>query len=569
MDHTMTTAAGAFRSKFHPSSSVDQNFEPPLQPDFDEPPAPLGNPLLDNNELQYLTSFLLGVNSNLQNLQNGNPAEPPGFQDLFNMHHIHTEDWRTPFEVVGHNVTYGDMHLEDGIYTDEAQLTSAILGSVIPDSNHLQHQSVNQARDDHSDAPGEADAYAAALALTHAGQYEKPFNSHTQTQYGESSGQNHHMLSPANNSQANQHHIPYRMASDQGQNNHFSFGQTAHHSDGRNPIGGASTFGSFGGYRFYSKRPRIPHEVQFGSDPSFNRNTFVPKSAKDTTEALSALQMETLKCLERTDSAAPTRAQSPVSFPPGPQDTRRESFNFSSTLRTAHHPQSADHNDGSARKRRKSNKDGDDYDFASHRPSWSTGLGSLPTPTTDIQRRPFDSNGSATPSDPGSKPRKQPPPSNTATITQPPPPPIPEAPPTKQKGARGTGRRTASGGAGGQPKPRRQNLTKEEKRQRHNQSEQRRRGYTKNNYEALRNLIPEVRDGRYSKAATLKIIADMLESMHRGNDALAKMCEEVCPGWTAQERGVGEKKKRKKGRSEEPSAGVGMMAGTGSWGVKV
>ncbi|KAL1839759.1 hypothetical protein VTJ49DRAFT_1182 [Mycothermus thermophilus] len=556
MDHSMGTAAGGFRSKFHPSSSIDTSFEPPLQPDFDEPPAPSGNPLLDNNELQYLTSFLLGVNSNLQN---GTATDPPGFPDLFNMHHIHTEDWRTPFEVVGHNVTYGDMQLEDGVYTDEAHLTSAILGSMMPASGSDQLQQINHARHDRSDVPGEADAFAAALALTHAGQ---SFNQ-THTPYSISSPPDP-MMSSADSQPGQQHHIPYRMASGQPQNNHFSFNPTVPHQGGRSTLGGPMSMGSFGGSRFYSKRPRVPHEVQFGSDPSFNRNTFVPKSAKDTTEALSAIQMETLKCLERTDSAAPTRAQSPVSFQPHSQDTRRESFAFSpSSLRTTHHPlpsHGADHEDGSARKRRKSNRDGDDYDAPAQRVSWAAGLGGLPTPTTDSGAQRQTLNATATPADPPSKSRRQPPGSAPA---------IPEAPPTKKgRGAR----RTASGTATTGPKPRRQNLTKEEKRQRHNQSEQRRRGYTKNNYEALRSLIPEVRDGRYSKAATLKIVADLLESMHAGNDALRMRVEEVAPGRLGPSvLEMARQKKKKKGkdgearkRKEMEMAHQGVAVGNGS-----
>ncbi|KAL2265381.1 hypothetical protein VTJ83DRAFT_6481 [Remersonia thermophila] len=533
MDHAMGAAAGGFRSKFPPSSFINPGFEPPLQPDFDEPPAPSGNPLLDNNELQYLTSFLLGVNSTLQN---GAPADPPGFPDLFHMHHIHTEDWRTPFEVVGHNVTYGDMQLEDGIYADEAHLTSAILGSMLPAASGSDQP--QPPRPDRSDVPGEADAFAAALALTHAGQSFHPTYRHDATmspadgQPGQPGHQHQH-----------QHPIPYRMASGQPQSGPFSFGAAGPHH------GGPSPAGPFAGSRLYSKRPRVPHdEVRFGSDPSFNRNTFVPRSAKDTTEALSAIQMETLKCLERTESAAPTRAQSPVSFPPHAPDARTDSLAFSPrSLRTNHAPQpalGADHDGGSARKRRRSNKDGDGYDAPAHGVTWAAGVGGLPTPAHDgAARRPAPGT-TAAPADPASQPRKLPPGGA---------PPLPEAPPAKK--GRG-GRRAGAGPAAPGPKPRRQNLTKEEKRQRHNQSEQRRRGYTKNNYEALRSLIPEVRDGRHSKAATLRIVADLLESMHLGNDDLRRKVDEVAPGRMGPSvlEMSRQKKKKKEGKKRKEMA---------------
>jgi hypothetical protein len=275
----------------------------------------------------------------------------------------------------------------------------------------------------------------------------------------------------------------------------------------------------------YTRRPPPPiSEVQFGSDPNFSSEKFVSQSARETTQAMVEKQMATLLCLERNESAAPTRAASPNAWAPmSPNTARRSSMISSVQLRTAtHNPLTPDEppngESGPPTKRRRSSKPAEE---TRHGESSHLEI-SLPTDEPHPQPPPRRISEY--------KRRKLPealtPEAETATTT---------AATKKQRKssqtntakASGTGNPSSSRRKSSQAKPPREPLNENQKRENHIRSEQKRRGVISRGYDILYELVPALREGRTHKANALQRAADFIETLVAGNEKLRELLAEA------------------------------------------
>ncbi|SPQ27676.1 e6ab85d5-66dc-48c7-9bfa-0f9f7438cb87 [Thermothielavioides terrestris] len=64
-----------------------------------------------------------------------------------------------------------------------------------------------------------------------------------------------------------------------------------------------------------TKARPLAEEVQFGSDPNFNREKFVPPSESETSQAMSAQQIATLGCLQRISEGGSVAGNSEQTVP--------------------------------------------------------------------------------------------------------------------------------------------------------------------------------------------------------------------------------------------------------------
>lgn len=490
-----------------------------------DPPVPEGAELLDNHERQYLSSFFECVNGFESNLFNNVSGA------------LFTDHWRFPPELVGHNVSYGTAGtgLVEAAFPNLGVASSdrEVQESSTSPSSSSQAQQQQQPQLRLADQQTPADVLAAATALSR------------------SSGAQFGMLFGASPSQQTLAHIsqqPVGLAQHHGYagsgSNHNSQPSSSHD---RPDLLNRMVFNAIGsGESSYSQSPRPPvDEVRFGSDPSFNnRVNFVPRSEKETTEAMMAQQLATLGCLERNVSAAPSRAQSPTSWtPPSPKGAK--SSLFSSKLRTmSHDPLTPDepenHDSGRPKKRRRSTKTGDAAD--ADEDDEPTPSSSLSGPGARMLTAGGNASSSATP---GSRAQKPPgpltpddeaaanttaggtttattPAATTATTTT--------TTATTNAATAKKRRRSVTGGATRAP---RENLTEAQKRQNHIRSEQKRRNIIKSGFNELVAIVPALKGGGYSKAAMLNMTAEWLADVIAGNERLRGMlrrCEEAAAG---------------------------------------
>lgn len=479
--------------------------------------------------MKYLSNFFEGVN-----VHNSNYGSTMLFGE--GLGGYFTNRWCFPPELVGHEVSYGTASgLVEATFPDMAHhplqqqnhpLRPTPNMMLPPVPTQQPQQSQHRLSDQHTSA--EVLAAATALSRSSGGQFGMMY-SPTQDMSSSVS----HPVGPA-------HHHHYGESSN-SEVNHSSSGQAP--SDPLNRLV-FSVLGG-GGEESYPRRARRPvDEVQFGSDPNFNQPTsnFVPQSEKETTEAISAEQMLVMGCLEKSVSAAPTRAPSPTSWSPPSPSGRRSSLLSPVRLKTmSHNPLTPDEleNDGSGRpkKRRRSTKPGElNSEEDARRPSASSllGKGSLPgtqsltiqrLSTTPVPRRtkpsgPLTPEAESASSSNGKKRRKS------------------TAPPS----ATGTGTAAAANGKAPMPKAPRENLTEEQKRENHIKSEQKRRNIIKNGFNDLTAVVPTLAGGGYSKAAMLNMTADWLTQIIEENEKLRRrMAEEgvSLPGSGQGQVGVG------------------------------
>lgn len=215
-----------------------------------------------------------------------------------------------------------------------------------------------------------------------------------------------------------------------------------------------------------------PVEVQWGSDPRFNRVTsFVPDSARESYDALEAVQLSYMACIEPSRSAATTRPSSPLVE------------HSSATARNDLEVESVDDANVPPRKRRKSpaiKEDVDDDD---------------------------DSTESSSFAIKGSKKRK-----GKAD----------GAGPSSENGMAGKRRKS-----GTTAKPTRENLSEAQKRENHIRSEQKRRTLIKEGFDDLCDLVPGLKGGGFSKSTMLTMAAEWLVDTLKGNDELKTQLEKL------------------------------------------
>ncbi|KAH8903966.1 hypothetical protein BR93DRAFT_155079 [Coniochaeta sp. PMI_546] len=210
-------------------------------------------------------------------------------------------------------------------------------------------------------------------------------------------------------------------------------------------------------------------EVKWGSDVSFGRDNFTPRSEKETSEALEQERLTYMGCLEVNKSAANTRPSSPI----------QTALNSPLKLKTREPLSVAVKEDpeGPARKRRKS-KANNDYA--------SDDSASLKTSSGTRRKR------------------------NTSVSMD----------STSPPGAQSNGKRRKSSAKGAASKSARENLSEEQKRENHIKSEQKRRTLIKQGFIDMEALVPGLKGGGFSKATMLTMATEWLENMMRGNEQL-------------------------------------------------
>lgn len=210
-------------------------------------------------------------------------------------------------------------------------------------------------------------------------------------------------------------------------------------------------------------------EVRWGSDVSFGRDNFTPRSHKETSEALEQERLTYMGCLEVNKSAANTRPSSPV------QNALRSPLKLKTRS-----PITAvkEDPDGPAKKRRKSKANNEYAELDDS---------ALRRAASDRRKAPKAS---------------------------------PSIEPASPTGADRNGKRKKSSGKAAASKAARENLSEEQKRENHIKSEQKRRTLIKQGFEDMESLIPGMKGGGFSKATMLTMATEWLESMKEGNRQL-------------------------------------------------
>ncbi|KAK3901435.1 hypothetical protein C8A05DRAFT_34869 [Staphylotrichum tortipilum] len=552
-------------TQFAPEMHLPYAFGFPLSQhyDIDDLPAPSGNPLLDAADQQLMTQFCLQATAN---------CRAPVVEELGG---YSTVDWLPP-EVVGHNVSFGNPG-EDGLSLSSMYPFMNAHGRMhqqqqSPPQHHHppQQQQQQQQQQQHphsrggpswmttptsrryqqppqqqqqqqqqqlplSDPHQDPDDIAAAIAL--AG--NRP--AHSPTPYGQL--QHVPFGQPPRTAMPGPHPILAPQYQAVGPSQPLANG-FAPNGSRHNSLSGGMVFGPVAGGGHFDRVPRGP-EVQFGSDPGFNRANFVPTSERETTEVLSGEQMATLECLAPiSGSAATTRASSPTAWAPPPPSSassgRRNTL--MTTVRptaTSHLPPTPDDDVDPQtfapnNRRRASELSDDDHN---QRDPYATYEGaaalaarraSAASSASRMRRRPPRTGpAGAASSTPAS--------TSSSTVT-------PTArnrrraggpPPSSSAGTRGSADGTPTTAAarrrasrGGQSQAPRRTLSAQQRRDHHVASEQKRRDLIKRGYHHVQSIVPGAQPSetnRISKATVLQLTADWIETLVLGNRQLEEM----------------------------------------------
>jgi len=240
-----------------------------------------------------------------------------------------------------------------------------------------------------------------------------------------------------------------------------------------------------------NRRPAPPAEdVQYGSDPNFNTPSYQPQSWHGTLEAMREQQDGLMECLTRTESAAPTRASSPVpsSMPPlgeplGPLPIH---MNKQVAVPQSNQPLPDGDEPGPPRKRRKSKQKLEEE-----------------LSTVRVSSKPK-----------GGRSSKLLPVQNSS-------------PPSDETVGPSSKKRRRSMADGSSPPKTRENLSEEQKRENHIKSEQKRRTMIKEGFEDLAKVVPGLHNGGMSKSGMLQVAGKFLGDLLEGNDRLRKQLEAV------------------------------------------
>ncbi|KAK3343997.1 hypothetical protein B0T25DRAFT_314046 [Lasiosphaeria hispida] len=261
----------------------------------------------------------------------------------------------------------------------------------------------------------------------------------------------------------------------------------------------------------YSDRPlstnrQTPREAEalFGSDPSFNQSGgFRPTSYRDSSEHMMKEQADVLGCLEPADSAATTRASSPVvhngQLHPGARIVPQKYQARPPNPKQEANPEAKVGGAGSKRRRQSKVKgegeENEEMPFLKQLPSKRRKVVPAITVHTTLD-----------PSKPTSPGRGGEP--TSATLGR------------RRKPGAGGGRGANKDGGGSSARPTRENLTEEQKRENHIKSEQKRRTMIKDGFDNLSELIPGLTSGGQSKSQMLSTVGDYIVELKRGNEEL-------------------------------------------------
>ncbi|KAK1782898.1 hypothetical protein QBC45DRAFT_401253 [Copromyces sp. CBS 386.78] len=276
-----------------------------------------------------------------------------------------------------------------------------------------------------------------------------------------------------------------------------------------------------------------PVSIQFGTDTSFSQSTFTPQRTQESSEVMSQAQLKVLDCLVPSQSAATTRASSPVN------QGGNEHHGPSSPpkLRTQHRPSlpqalASIQEEGGPPKKRRATVDNTNNDAEMASP------GSLVT-FSNSPYSPFSQSGFA-PSSPmmslggrrsagsgaaGARGKKL---SRQGTLP---------SPNSASEAIDQQGGDARSPNEDGEDKPARPgkrrrsykekkpNLTLEQKRLNHIDSEKRRRYMIKSAYDNLSIIVPGYKEAGVSKAGGIQLAVDFLKKMMEENEGLKERLE--------------------------------------------
>ncbi|KAK7921025.1 hypothetical protein PG985_009047 [Apiospora marii] len=215
---------------------------------------------------------------------------------------------------------------------------------------------------------------------------------------------------------------------------------------------------------------QIPEDVQWGSDTSFGRgHSFVPASERETAPALESERLKYVKCLS-LNSTSNTRPSSPAVNGESSADGMRNGHMNGVTKEPEVLP----------RKRRKSKVNDDVADEDAEDPS------TAPTKAPARKRKSKIDLSKA---------------EDTSLADDTP------------------GKRRKSNANG--PKPARENLSEEQKRSNHIRSEQKRRTLIKEGFDDLQEIVPNLKNGGYSKSAMLQLAGEWLDDILKENELLS------------------------------------------------
>ncbi|KAK6825085.1 hypothetical protein PG987_012579 [Apiospora arundinis] len=219
---------------------------------------------------------------------------------------------------------------------------------------------------------------------------------------------------------------------------------------------------------------QIPEDVQWGSDTSFGRgHSFVPASERETAPALENERIKYIECLQLSNSTSNTRPSSPAVNGESSAGGMRNGHMNGVIKKDPEVP---------PRKRRKSkanedatvDEEGDD-------------LTTAPAKAAAARKRKSKLDlGKA---------------EDTSLVDDTP----------------GKRRKSNTNGA----KPPRENLSEEQKRSNHIRSEQKRRTLIKEGFDDLQEIVPNLKNGGYSKSAMLQLAGEWLDDMLKENELLS------------------------------------------------
>ncbi|KAH8899515.1 hypothetical protein GQ53DRAFT_313724 [Thozetella sp. PMI_491] len=428
------------------SNGMD-SFDPSAAQDllsFMEPPEPApGQPLLSDNDNKLLGNFFESMEDNFT------------FEGL-----NFSEDWlNLPPQFMGHTTSFGQQPspaLESPAHGLAAQFPDIMASSSLmppPPPPTQSHPPIEQQQ-------ASADVLAAATLLQNGSMSRPSTNGHDAMYAGRN------VQSSLGPPVGHLRHQPINEFRQEGRRISQSHALDDHDN--------TFTEMMFGSAPRPAPVPRHPPvEVQWGSDSSFGRQTFVPQSAKETSEALINQHLSYMECLEVSNSAANSRPTSPIHNGEG-----------SPLKLKTRNPTIKQEDDANAppRKRRKS-KARDDEDDDDDEPQSATTSGSKAAARKRKSKADAAIAGSPTSNDP---------------------------------------RRRKSVLNVSSSKAARENLSEEQKRENHIRSEQKRRTVIKEGFDDLCDLVPGLKGGGFSKSTMLAMAAEWLEEMLQGNQVLEK-----------------------------------------------
>ncbi|KAI1841955.1 hypothetical protein JX266_011815 [Neoarthrinium moseri] len=231
-------------------------------------------------------------------------------------------------------------------------------------------------------------------------------------------------------------------------------------------------FGNPHGQSSHRVAQQVPEDVRWGTDRSFaGPQSFIPSSQRETSDVLVNDRIKYLDCFQLSNSTTNTRPPSPLgNGNDSPVGGRNGKLNGHSVL-----PHDVD---GPPKKRRKSQvkEEADDEEDAG--PSSSKAAARKRKSKDNLNA---SSEASSSASAPGKRRRKS----------------------------------NVNG-----PKPPRENLSDEAKRRNHIKSEQRRRTIIKTGFDDLAEIVPNLKNGGYSKSTMLQMGAEYLVELMKGNETL-------------------------------------------------